>query len=173
MLNAAGWQERGADGIRTKDGKRLSFEFLYIYKAYEDRAVVLKEEAKKAGIELKLKQLDPSTGWKYIQDKKSELTMMGWATRDFPQYWEGYHSANANKKQTNNLTNTSDPKLDKQIEEYRATTDLKRRYELAPYHPAVCPRRCGGRYRPFLIPYYRFAHWWQVKFSRNPNHQNF
>ena len=29
-----------------------------------------------------------------------------------PSYWQGWHSDNAHNPQTNNITNTDDPKLD-------------------------------------------------------------
>ena len=45
------------------------------------------------------------------------MTSLGWAgARLFVQaYWQGFHSDNAHKPQTNNITNTDDPELDKLI----------------------------------------------------------
>ena len=52
----AGFSERGGDGILVNSkGQRLSIELLTGYRHFEDVLVVLKEQAKKAGLELKLK----------------------------------------------------------------------------------------------------------------------
>src|SRR5262249_55067819 len=59
-LEAAGWKDRGADGILVKDGQRLSLRVTYGAPHHTDRLVVLREEAKKAGIELELSLQDPS-----------------------------------------------------------------------------------------------------------------
>jgi len=56
---------------------------------------------------------------------------MGWSVSSKPSYWQGFHTDNANKPQTNNITNTSDPKLDKKIEIYRASTNTDERIVLA------------------------------------------
>ena len=41
------------------------------YRHLEDVLVVLKEQAKKAGLELKLKVLEPTAAWKAANEKKS------------------------------------------------------------------------------------------------------
>ena len=66
----ADFKERGGDGILVNSkGERLSVELLTGYRHFEDVLVVLKEEAKKAGLELKLKVLESTAAWKAANEK--------------------------------------------------------------------------------------------------------
>src|SRR5262249_7961002 len=91
----------------------------------------LKEEARKAGVELNLQLQDSSAAFKQILEKKHQIAWMGWTTNLFPQFWEHYHSDNAHKTQTNNITNTDDPELAKLIIEHPEATDKATRIRLA------------------------------------------
>jgi microcin C transport system substrate-binding protein len=130
-FSAAGWTERGSDGILVKDGRRLSFTVNYGYSDATPRVALLREEARKAGVELNLQLMDASASFKQAQEKKHQIALMGWGTFPVPQYWEFYHSANAHKPQTNNITNIDDPVLDQMITEYDAAIDHERRVELS------------------------------------------
>ena len=156
-MTAAGWH-RGSDGIWEKDGRRFSVEVVYSFEAHTPRLVVLKEEAKKAGVELKLQRLDPSASYKKTMEKKHDVAWSGWSTSLRPQYWEHYHSINAHKPQTNNITNTDDPEMDRLIDAYRQSLDEDERidlsrkiqskiHEIAPFVPT------------FMVPYVRQAYW--------------
>ena len=57
-FDAAGFDTRGGDGIRVKEDQRLTFKVTYGNPLHTERLVVLQEEAKKAGVELKLDLLD-------------------------------------------------------------------------------------------------------------------
>jgi peptide/nickel transport system substrate-binding protein len=60
MLEAGGWK-RGADGIRAKDGKRLSFVYQTSINAPRQKTqAVVKQACQKAGIELELKSITAS-----------------------------------------------------------------------------------------------------------------
>src|SRR6478735_12849324 len=60
LLEEAGWTTTDSDGIRKKNGERLSLTISYGNALHSDRLVILKEEARKAGIELQLQLLDNS-----------------------------------------------------------------------------------------------------------------
>ncbi|THB71565.1 MAG: ABC transporter substrate-binding protein [Gammaproteobacteria bacterium] len=157
-LAAAGWDKRGDDGIRIKDGKRLSLLITYTLKEYNDRLVVIKEEAKKAGIELKLQWLDPSAGFKNVLEKKHQIAWMGWSTGFRPAFWQHYHSDNANKPQTNNITNTDNKELDALIMQYREEINEEKRIELA--HKLQQYVHDEASYIPtYSQPYARSGYW--------------
>jgi peptide/nickel transport system substrate-binding protein len=60
VLDAAGWV-RGRDGIRTKDGVRLSFVFQTSVSAPRQRTqAIVKQAAQRAGIDLELKSVTAS-----------------------------------------------------------------------------------------------------------------
>jgi microcin C transport system substrate-binding protein len=166
-FDRAGWQVRGSDGIRVKDGQRLSLTVLYGDAEDTEQLVLLKEEAKKAGLELVLKKMDGSTFFKSVLEKKHDIAWMGWTFNLRPVYWQGYHSANAGKPQTNNITNTRDKELDRLIIAYRAESDEAKRIKLA--HQIQQRIHDLAVYIPTKsAPYARAAYWRWVKLPEVP-----
>lgn len=167
ILDDAGWTERGGDGIRTKDGQRLSLELVYGRKEHNDRWSILKQDAIKAGIELQLKLQDPSAHYKTIMQKQHQIASLGWSTGFRPAFWQHFHSENANKPQTNNITNTALTELDELIMSYRNETNMEKRINLSQVlaqkihdHAAFIPS--------FKVTYTRGAHWRWLKFPAIP-----
>jgi len=162
LMKDAGWT-RGTDGIWQKDGKRFSVEVTYSHEEHAPRLVVLKEEAKKAGIELNLQQLDPAAAFKKFLEKNHDVAWMGWSTSLRPQYWEHFHSANAHKPQTNNITNTDDPEMDRLIEAYRESLDERERMALSKQIQRKI-HEIGCFVPTFMVPYVREAawRWWRL-----------
>lgn len=156
-MTDAGWA-RGGDGIWKKDKMRFSVEVVYSVDEHTPRLVVLKEEAKKAGVELRLQRLDPSAGYKKVMEKKHEVAWMGWSTSLRPRFWEHYHSVNAFKPQTNNITNTADPLLDEMIDAYRESLDSEERIDLS-LRMQEKIHEIGPFVPTFMVPYVREAHW--------------
>ncbi|MDM8550772.1 extracellular solute-binding protein [Desulfobacterales bacterium HSG2] len=156
-MKASGWN-RGPDGIWAKDGKRFSVEVTYGFEEHTPRLVVLKEEGKKAGVELLLRKLDMAATFKKFLEKKHDVAWMGWSTSLRPQYWEHFHSDNAHKPQTNNITNTDDPEMDKLIDAYRDSLDEKEREELSVKIQAKI-HEIGCFVPTFMVPYVRQAYW--------------
>ncbi|HTK97627.1 MAG TPA: extracellular solute-binding protein [Pseudomonadales bacterium] len=162
-LEAAGWHDRGPDGILVKDGKRLSLRVTYGSPYSTDRLVVLREEAKKAGIELELALLDSASAFKQMQEKKHQIAWMTWASQGIsPEYWQFFHSVNAHVPQTNNLMNHDDPVMDKLIDAYRASSAKSERVELA-HQLEQMVFDSGAIISSFKVPYTREAAWNWVK----------
>lgn len=161
-MTDSGWK-RGADGIWEKGDMRFSVEVVYSNDEHTPRLVVLKEEAKKAGIELRLQKLDASAAYKKIMEKKHDVAWMGWSTSLRPHFWEHWHSVNAFKPQTNNITNTADPELDKLIDAYRNSLDEDERIGLSQQIQAKV-HEIGPFVPTFMVPYVRQAYWrwWQL-----------
>jgi microcin C transport system substrate-binding protein len=154
----AGYTTRGPDGILLKDGKRLAFTVTYPTAEHTPRLVFLKEEAKKAGVELNLQLLDGGAAWKKQLEKKHEIAWTGFSTDLRPAYWEHYHSENANKPQTNNFTGTDNKELDKLIIAQRDTTDLNEQIKLGKKIQEIVHEEAG--FIPmYMVPYFRQAYW--------------
>jgi microcin C transport system substrate-binding protein len=131
-FDAAGFTDYGPDGIRVRNGQRLSFRISYGTDDHTPWLVVLREEARKAGVELELQLLDPSTWGTQVGEKTFQILVLTFSPNTFgPSFWQGYHSDNAHIPQTNNITNTAIPELDRLIDTYDATPDLDTRVELA------------------------------------------
>ncbi len=158
----AGWK-RGPDGIWQKNGRRFSVTVTYSNGGNTPWLVVLKEEAKKAGLELNLEKLDPSAAYKKILEKKHQAALVVWSTSLRPQYWEHFHSVNAHKPQTNNITNTDDPAMDRLIDAYRNSTDEQQRKKLSRQIQARI-HEIGCFVPTFMVPYVRQAcwRWWRL-----------
>lgn len=131
LLDAAGWTEKDQYGIRTKGDQRLSFSLTYGNKLNEPQVIVLAEEAKKAGIELTPLYLESTSFYKNVIEKKHDIAWLGWSTGFRPVYWEHFHSDNAHKPQTNNITNLADPAIDQLIIQYRESISELERIDLA------------------------------------------
>ncbi len=165
-LDAAGWTDYGPDGIRRRGTQRLALSVIYSSPEHTARLVLLREEARKAGIELNLQIMDSSAAFKQILEKKHQIGWMGWGTPLTPSPWQHYHSDNAHKPQTNNITNTDDPALDALIDEYDAATDKETRVRLA--HEIQQMIHDMGMFIPmYKVPYTREAYW---RWLRLPAH---
>lgn len=159
LLDEAGWSERDRRGIRQKDDRALSLRITYMSSSHNDRLVILQREALKAGIDFQLQLLDASTAFKQILEKKHQIAWMGWSGAGLsPVFWEFYHSDNAHKSQTNNITNTDNALIDKKIDAYRAAQDKATRVALA--HELQEMIHEQGSFIPtFKVPYTREAYW--------------
>lgn len=164
LFAEAGYDQQGPGGIlRNRAGDNLSLSVTYTLQEHTPRLAILREEARKAGLDLKLNLVDGVTGFKVMLEKKHEGAWLGWGGGGlYPQYWEFFHSSNANQPQTNNLFNISDEQLDRLIEQYRITMDLSEKAaisrniqqrvdELAIFIPG------------YQVPYTREAYWRYVR----------
>ncbi len=158
----AGFTQRGKDGILYNDqGKRLSFTLVLINGPLKEVYTLLQHEARKAGLEILLEALDPLTAYTKCMSKHHEACSISWG-RGFSLrpigYWQLFHSSNAHKEGSNNITNTADPKLDRLIELYDKAEDESNAQDLSykiqkqvAEHFAYIPT--------WYCPYYRVAYW--------------
>ena len=107
--------------------------------------------------------MDPSADYKKVLEKKHDVAWSGWGISMRPQYWEHFHSVNAHKPQTNNITNTDDPKIDKLIEAYRNSLEVEERKKLSREIQVVI-HEIGPFVPTFMVPYVRQAlwRWWRL-----------
>jgi microcin C transport system substrate-binding protein len=166
-MKKSGWQ-RGPDGIWEKNGRRYSVSVTYGVSEYTPRLVVLKEEAKKAGIELRLELLDPSAAYKKEMEKKHEVVFTAFSSPNLrPTPWQSFHSDNAHKPQTNNITNTDDPELDRLIDAYRDSHSTEEQIKLIHKIQQKIHDICS--WIPlYQVPYIRSLYWRWVKLPEVP-----
>lgn len=201
----AGFTTQGNDGVlQNASGQRLSFTLTIYSPSIRDLLPILKQEAIKAGLEFNLEVLDSTTGWKKVQEKNHDIALVALSrsVEAYPRYWEMYHGSNAYEDayldasgkpvtqyalgrpnpspqkvrvQTNNMTMTFIPELDRLIEAYdRASTmeEIKRlgaEIEQIIYDDAAW---VNGWAIPFYrTGYARYIKWpegFNVSQSRNP-----
>lgn len=194
----AGFKQQGPDGILINDaGQRLSFTLTTYLATLRDMLPILQQEALKAGLELKLEILDSTTGWKKVQEKQHELSLIALSrsVEAYPRYWEMYHGSNAwidayldeNGKpvdtfaagkpnpnptqvrvQTNNMTMTFVPELDRVIEAYDQARSMKEIKDLAAQAEWLIYQDAAW-VNGWALPFHRTAFWRYVKWPKGYN----
>ncbi|GJA12632.1 ABC transporter substrate-binding protein [Aeromonas caviae] len=164
----AGFTKTGPDGILRNDkGQPLSLSITYTTAEHAQRLTLLREEAKKAGLNLELNLMDASAGFKSMLEKKHQSAWMAWSGGRYPAYWEHFHRVNANKPQTNNIMNIDDDRISALVEQYDKAFDFSKKadlsrqiqqrlYELASFVPA------------YQVPYTRAGAWRWIRLPKVP-----
>jgi microcin C transport system substrate-binding protein len=186
-FSAAGFLQRGPDGVLVNDaGERLSFTLSTGYEPLKDTLTILREEALKAGLELRLEVMDGTAAWKKIQEKQHDIAFSAFnvGAEMYPRYWEFCHSVNAYdvpwladgsanpdrklKPQTNNLQSIANAELDRRIEAYRASDNVEEMQRLA-FEMQEILHDDGSFVPGFAIPFMRTAYWrwvhWPEEFN--------
>ncbi|MFE4498704.1 ABC transporter substrate-binding protein [Rhodococcus sp. NPDC056743] len=126
LLDAAGWKT-GSDGIREKDGQKLTFaiSFSPVFAGNQAILELVQQQLKKVGVDLKLNLL--SNGELTEKQNSGDYDAVYYnATRadaDILRTTFGVEGRNLNKR-------AADPELDKVLTEQLATTDSAARGEL-------------------------------------------
>jgi microcin C transport system substrate-binding protein len=164
-FSLAGFTSRGPDGIlRRTDGTRLTITVTAAETPTANALMMLKEDALKAGVNLDLEILDPTTAFKKVSEKKHQAAFTAFemaAGERFPRFWEMFHSVNA-KPQTNNLCMLSDPTVDALIDRYDKETDENQIQRLSYQLQEKIADQCV--FIPaFMRPWYRVGYWRHIK----------
>lgn len=160
----AGWINRNEKGIRIKDGKTLSLKVTFGFEEHLPRLTYLREEARKAGLELEIELLDPVANYRKISTKEHEICWVKFGGGGLkPRYHQFFHSSYADKPDNNNLCNISDPELDELIMAYRSEFDLKKAREICEKIQWKVYELCPIIYN-YTVPYHRTAYWSYWKF---------
>lgn len=129
MFAEAGYSQVGSDGIlKNAKGERLSFELLYGFAGHTERLSVLKEQAKKAGVEIELKLMESGAFNAFI-NKKHQAYWGGYAPRTWPSPWQFFGKANADKVSTNNTFGWWSPEMEKLLDVDRSGPTLAEKAE--------------------------------------------
>jgi microcin C transport system substrate-binding protein len=162
----AGFGTVGEDGIRVNaNGDRLSFAITYSARHHTPRLAYLKEQAKQAGLEFTLNLIDGSSAFKYVSEKKHDISFHNMGSGEQPQYWEYLHSDNANKPQTNNFTNYSTLKLDELTMAYRQEFSTEKRQVMSREIQQIVAD-AAIIIPGYMVPYTREAYWRWMKFPQ-------
>lgn len=156
-FDRAGYTVIGSDGIREKEnGERLSFEMIYTAPVHTERLSILKEEAKKCGLEIKLNNMTEGA-FSLLLEKKHEAFFIGMSTGPMPSPWQYFHSDNA-KEQTNNFFMVEDELLDRLTTDFKEESDLKTKAEI---NIAIQQRvhELALVIPSYTVPYTRSAMW--------------
>jgi peptide/nickel transport system substrate-binding protein/microcin C transport system substrate-binding protein len=132
-LAAAGWTQAGPDGFLVKDGKRFEITIMYPTQAKDVREPILteyKNQAKKVGVDIKLRALEWTSFVKMMDERKFDAVILAWTRAVDGDLKQIFHTDSA-KDQGSNFISYSNPALDKLIDEHRQTLDYDKRVLLA------------------------------------------
>lgn len=117
----AGYSEESSDGIlRKSSGEKLSVVMSFGNSPTASKLCsLLKEEAKKAGVDLVLDGQENTVFYKTVMKKEHDMAFWGWGSRPpFPSYYQFFYSKNAfdekgkPKPQTNNINSYANEQMD-------------------------------------------------------------
>ncbi|MGH8021419.1 MAG: extracellular solute-binding protein [Opitutaceae bacterium] len=198
LFAEAGFDKQGPDGVLTNaQGQRLSFTITTYADTLRNMLPILKQEALKAGLEFNIEILDQTTGWKKVQEKQHEIALVALSrsVELYPRYWEMYHGSNAYEDayigpdgqfvekfslgkpnpnptrirvQTNNMTETFIPGLDKRIEAYDSAESLDEMKRLAAEMEEIIHNDAAW-VNGWKLPFYRTAYWRYFKWPEDFN----
>ncbi|MBM79186.1 MAG: hypothetical protein CMJ78_01170, partial [Planctomycetaceae bacterium] len=130
LMAGAGWTEVGPDGIRVKDGERLSLTLTYYSPALEKYLTSFKETCKDVGVDIQLELTQGETLWKNLMERKFQMAMMAWSGLVFPNPETSLNSELADKNDNNNITGFKNARVDEICKQYDVSFDQNERRAL-------------------------------------------
>ncbi|AXL12460.1 ABC transporter substrate-binding protein [Microbacterium foliorum] len=121
LLDEAGWTARDGDGIRMKDGKRLSVRWIAWTPVPDDRAALanaIQSDLKKIGFEVVREELDPGAYNEQYEPKTFDLTDWGFSGVD-PDFLRAHLHTDGFQ----NASQVTDPNVDSLLEQAVASSD--------------------------------------------------
>lgn len=132
LFSEAGWKDEDGDGILEKNG--VKFEFTIFAPSGSEilpkMLPIIKEDMAKAGVIMKIQNIEWSVYVQRLEKKKYEVCSLSWALGTSPDPYQLWHSSEADKDGSSNHIGFKNPEADKLIEEIRLTFDVKKRVEL-------------------------------------------
>ena len=135
LLDEAGWKDTNGDGIRDKDGKPLTLDFI----VYNSRAELplyaeaVQADAKKVGIDVKVKSVDYNIIDKMGINGEFDLLISNIttaATGDPQSYLNQYWHSNIDGSNPQNGSGYSNPEVDAKLDALNSEFDKDKRRQL-------------------------------------------
>lgn len=130
LLEEAGWKEVGTDGVRIRNGKRLSLKLSYYSELSEKYLTSFKESCAEVGVEILLDRTNPETLWKNLMERKFQMASIAWGALVFPNPETSFHSRLADQNDNNNITGFKDPRVDELCAQYDLAFDQQERVRI-------------------------------------------
>jgi len=135
LLREAGWVDSNNDGVLDKDGIKFEFEMLIhsgsmIAKQF---AELFQEQLRKAGVSMKIRQLEGATFFEKVDQGHFNACMLAWRLDLDPDIYDTFHSSQVPPKGLNHGF-YSNARVDSLLEAGRTEFDQKKRAEI--YHEA-------------------------------------
>lgn len=128
LLDEAGWVDSDGDGIREKDGQKLTIDYPAL-PAYEEAYMeLLAAYLNQAGFEVTITRMDDAGIYEYSNAGNHNIVNMGWISRDPSVLSIVYHSDNIELGSA--FTRFRSEELDSALEQAAVSLDSTEREEL-------------------------------------------
>jgi len=131
LLDEAGWTDHDGDGIRDKDGVPFRFEFVGpSSNIFTDQLLsVVKEEFRKAGIDMQERRLEFTVLVDSLKDHRFDAANGAWVSDLYSDPFQLWHSSQAADRGSNYVS-FKNAEADKLIEQARTEFDQEKRKQL-------------------------------------------
>lgn len=163
-LRAAGFTQRGSDGIlRRDDGTRASFRLLYGSESLTPHLEIVQQGYARAGVDIQLQLVEPVTAFERIRTNTFEAATISMTGGYYPAPHQYFSTEFKDVDQTNNFWNFGTEETDELINTYRFSMDEQER--IGALHRLDEIIHDEAFHIPFWsAPYVRLLHWRHVKF---------
>ena len=125
LLEEASWVDADGDGIREKDGQRLSVEFVVSSESITE-VEPIEGMVAKVGIEVNWQQLDTQAYFNAMDEQLFDVVLQSWSGSGLDKGIAVFRCDSPD-----NVAELCDPELDKAIDALNQTLDLEKRTEAA------------------------------------------
>jgi microcin C transport system substrate-binding protein len=151
------------DVLVNERGELASFSVIYGSKGLERHLTVMQQEFRRAGIDMRLRLLEPGTAFERGLERKYEMTVTGRTTDFYPDPRQYLHSEFKATTNNNNIWGFADPEVDALIQIYEDNLDFEARRRAMRRIDEIVHDEAF--YVPFWsAPYIRLAYWDYVQF---------
>ena len=154
------------DVLVNAQGEKASFDLIYGSKGFERHFTVIQQEFRRAGVDMKLRLLEPGTAFQRGLERKYEMTFTGRTTDFDPAVRQYLHTEFKATTNNNNIWNFGTPEVDALIATFEEDLDPAKRLQAMHHIDQVV--RDEAFYLPFWNgPFTRVAYWGYVVFPEN------
>ena len=131
LLAQAGWRDADGDGILEKDGKKFTFTMMQVANSSIQQRLMpmLKESFAKAGIDMKIRNVEWSVYVQNLNARNYDVCCLGWSSSFDPDLYQVWHSSQIAGEGSNHIS-FRNAELDKLLEEMQQEFDMEKRKAL-------------------------------------------
>jgi len=151
------------DVLVNERGEKASFTVIYGSKGLERHLTVMQQEFRRAGIDMRLRLLEPGTAFERGLERKYEMTVTGRTTGFYPQPRQYLHTEFKNANNNNNIWGFGTAEVDELVRIYEHDLDPEARRKAMHRIDEIVHDEAF--YIPFWsAPYIRVVFWDYVRF---------
>ena len=151
------------DILVNERGEPASFTLIYGSKGLERHLTVMQQEYRRAGVDVRLRLLEPGTAFERGLERKYEMTLTGRTAAFYPSPRQYLHSDFKPTTNNNNIWGFATTEVDELIEIYEEDLDLEARLDAMHRIDEIV--QDDAFYIPFwAAPYIRIVYWDYMQF---------